>query len=134
MNELLLQNEQLGWAPLVTGWPLSGVALVLLLVLLASVYGYLRVPPAKRLALLSLRFLSVMVLALVVAGPVRINSEEQQRRDPLAVLIDASRSMRVQDVQGGSRSASVEATGFICVGCHPSARVTRASSSGVVIP
>jgi len=109
VSELLLQSDQLAWAPLVTGWALGAAVIVLLLVLSASVYGYLRVPPARRLLLLSLRCFSLLVLACVVAGPVRIHTEGQQGRDALAVLIDASRSMRVQDVQGASRSASVEA-------------------------
>jgi len=108
MSESLLQSVELAWAPALTGWLLVAGVIVLAAALVISALGYRRVAPGHRLALLSLRGLALATLAMVLAGPVWVHSEGKQRRDPLAILIDASRSMRVQDAWQGSRSAAVD--------------------------
>jgi len=53
--------------------------------------------------------LGVVTVALVLCGPVQVRTEGQERSEPLAILIDASRSMRTQDSDARSRSDVADA-------------------------
>ena len=109
MKEQLLRTTTLSWEPALEGWLMLAAWFLLAAALAASLYGYRGVDPRKRLLLSALRLVAIANLAMVLAGPARVHTEGQQRRDPLAVLIDGSRSMRVQDVDGAARSSAVEA-------------------------
>ncbi len=108
MSDLATRVELL-WNPLVPGWALvlGGVAAVLVLALAwRSSAG---VASRRRRSLLALRVVALLLLGLVVAGPERITTEGRPVRDPLVLLIDDSRSMRVEDSGGESRAATVGA-------------------------
>jgi uncharacterized membrane protein len=95
------------WMPQLSGWGLAlalvfGGALVLL-----SWSGSRGLGRGKRITLLSLRLAAVLGLFLVIAGPQRVLTKERGQREPLAVLIDASRSMRVEDAGRGTRAEAL---------------------------
>lgn len=97
------------WEPLLAEpglWAAAGVALVVLWLAWRSSAG---LRPKRRLLLLSLRVAAVLVLALVLAGPTQVTTTGRVTRDPFVVLIDASRSMRVEDLGGQSRAEVVGA-------------------------
>ncbi len=102
MNDLITRTE-FGWDPLVPGWALAiaaGLALVLLALAWRSSGG---VRAGRRRWLLGLRVAAVALLGLVLLGPERVTTEGRRVRDPLVVLLDASRSMQVEDSGGRSR-------------------------------
>jgi uncharacterized membrane protein len=107
-EDLLLRTDHFDWQPVVSGWPLAAAILALVLALVLSGLGYWSLPTRRRGVLFLLRFSTLSVLALLLFGPVQVHSEGQELREPLVVLVDASRSMKTQDVTGQSRS---EATG-----------------------
>ncbi len=108
-SDLLVRSSQFEWQSALGGWWLFAALLVLLAAFFLSVFGYFSLPPRRRALLLALRLSALGVLAVVLFGPVEVHSEGQQRLQPLAVLVDGSRSMSTEDVQGVSRSEAVSA-------------------------
>jgi uncharacterized membrane protein len=62
-----------------------------------------------RLTLLTLRLGTVALLAWCLCRPVLVVAESLKQRNVVAVLVDDSRSMRIADVNGAARAASVRA-------------------------
>jgi len=97
----------LSWEPLFAAeWTWAAVAIGVALLALSwrSSRG---LKQSRRLALFGLRAAVLGLLALVLAGPSRVTTTGKVTRDPFVVLIDASRSMRVQDASGKTRAAEV---------------------------
>ncbi len=95
------------WEPLLPdAWLLAAAGMGVLVLALAwrSSRG-LRI--RRRLTLLGLRALALALMGVVVAGPTQVTTTGRLTRDPFVVLIDASRSMRVEDLGGRSRAAVV---------------------------
>ncbi len=99
----------LSWEPLVSpdlAW--AGVALGVL-VLWLSWRSSRGLKLGRRVGLLGLRVVMMALLAAVIAGPSRVTTTGRLTRDPFVVLIDASRSMQVEDGDGRTRAADVGA-------------------------
>lgn len=79
-------------------------AVVVVLVLGASVWSYARLSGSRwaRLLLAGLRTLLVLVLVALIAGPQLTQRVDTLERDWVVVLIDRSASLSVQDVPAGS--------------------------------
>lgn len=95
------------WEPLLTDGALlaaGGIAALVLWLAWRSSRG-LRV--RRRLALLGLRAVALAILGFVLAGPTQVTTTGRLTRDPFVVLIDASRSMRVEDLGARSRASVV---------------------------
>ena len=109
MNGDLVTRTDFQWSPLVPGWALALLAVVgvALLVLAWRSSGGVRV--GKRRLLLGLRAFSLVLLGVVLLGPERVSTQGRPVRDPLVVLLDASRSMQVEDSGGRSRADEVNA-------------------------
>jgi len=60
-----------------------------------------------RVTLGSLRFGTVALLALCLCRPVLVVAESMAQRNVVAVLVDDSRSMRIADVNGAPRAATI---------------------------
>lgn len=105
MNELT-EQVVLHWTPLLPS--AAGVAAVVagLLWLALSWRSSVGVQPRRRWGLLALRVAALAVLAVVGMGPTWVTTKGRAVRDPFAVLIDGSRSMRVQDA-GAARAEVV---------------------------
>lgn len=88
-------------------WPWWAVVLVLAIAGLLAIGAYARplVPLASgpRAALVALRFLTLTVLIAVLLGPVTVTPAGGLRDAVVPILIDASRSMRLGDVDGVRR-------------------------------
>ena len=91
---------QLLWEPLLPAWGLVAAAVVALLALALAWRGSRGVPARRRLTLLALRGLGLGGLALLFAGPTQVETRGRVTREPFVVLVDASRSMRVEDAEG----------------------------------
>lgn len=96
----------LAWQPLLEPLWLGVGGVLAVLVLALAWRSSAGVRTERRLLLLGLRVLGLLLLTLVLAGPTRVTTTGKLTRDPFVVLIDASRSMRVEDA-GGTRAASV---------------------------
>ena len=107
MSGELLTRVVFAWEPLLSERGLFLALGVAILVLALSWRGSSGIATRKRAALLALRALALLGMALVVAGPARVTTEDRPVREPVVVLIDASRSMRVEDVGGESRATAV---------------------------
>lgn len=107
MNSELLQRVVFAWEPLLSESALWVAAVVAVLVLGLGWRGTAGIATRKRLGLLGLRALALSIFAVILAGPARVTTEDRVVREPLAVLIDSSRSMRVKDVDEQSRAAAV---------------------------
>jgi uncharacterized membrane protein len=92
--------QQLLWEPLLPGWALGLTALLAVFILALAWRGSAGVPRRRRLALLGLRALGLLALAVVFGGPTHVQTRGRATRDPFVVLVDASRSMRVVDGEG----------------------------------
>jgi hypothetical protein len=95
------------------GVPLTAAVSILLCV--ATLVLHLRSVPGVGLRLSFLlagsRILAVMLLGLVLLNPVRARVEPTQRRAPLRILVDTSRSMAERDAAGAARlSAAIRLT------------------------
>jgi len=62
---------------------------------------------SRRLTLLGLRLVALAIMGVVLAGPTQVTTTGRLTRDPFVVLIDASRSMRVEDVGARTRASVV---------------------------
>ncbi|MFT3867788.1 MAG: hypothetical protein QM715_04750 [Nibricoccus sp.] len=84
-------------------WLVLGLAAVLGLLLLALSYHYtlVRLSTGRKIVLTGLRFLLLLLLLVLLAGPVRVEKKYSQQYHetlrPLAVLVDRSDSMRKPD-------------------------------------
>jgi len=107
MNDALVERVVFAWEPLLSEPGLWAAGAIALVVVALGWRGSAGISRRRRWALLGLRVLAVAALAFVVAGPARVTTEDRVVRAPLAVLIDSSRSMRVEDVDGGTRAAAV---------------------------
>ncbi|MEP7383483.1 MAG: glutamine amidotransferase [Gemmatimonadota bacterium] len=89
--------------------PISPWVVALLAVLAIAVAGvtYARHPGAlsrgSRIALATLRAIAIVVVAVALVRPVLVLSTSIQQRNVVAVVVDDSRSMLVQDTEWGSR-------------------------------
>ncbi|MCP4867556.1 MAG: hypothetical protein GY898_02415 [Proteobacteria bacterium] len=106
MSDLAVRTE-VALHPLLPEWGLVLGVVLAIVVLAASWRGSAGVRPGKRRLLLGLRLLALLLLAVVIAGPERVTTEGRAVRDPFVVLIDASRSMQVQDGGGTTRAGAV---------------------------
>lgn len=106
MNGELTEQIRLTWEPLIPLWGLwsGGAAALLVVILLWRGAGGLS--GRRRASLTALRLLGLAALVLVVLGPTRVTTKGRASRDPLVVLIDASRSLRVQE-DGRTRAERV---------------------------
>jgi len=107
MNLVALGGLQVVWVPLVSGWGLAAVLLLGLLLVVLSWRGTRGLPRRQRGLIVGLRVLVLFGLGVVIHGPQQVHLEERGQREVLAVLLDSSRSMRVEDSQEGSRAATV---------------------------
>lgn len=106
MSDLAVRTE-VALHPLLPEWALVLGAVLGLVVLVVSWRGSAGVRPPKRRVLLVLRLVALLLLAVVIAGPERVTTEGRAVRDPFVILIDASRSMQVQDGGGTTRAGAV---------------------------
>jgi uncharacterized membrane protein len=95
------------WVPQVSVWGLVLAGVTAAVFLILSWRGSRGGPRNQRLFLLGLRAVALLGLGLVVAGPQQVLTRERGLREQIAVVIDASRSMRVEDAAAGSRSETV---------------------------
>ena len=87
-------------------------ALILVAAGLLGWYSYWRLParPRSRAVLACLRVLTVMLVALVIAGPLLTRQQSRVERDAVLVLVDRSRSLAVPDAPAGAtRERQLEA-------------------------
>lgn len=86
-----------------TAWTVLGATALLGLVLIALSYHYslVRLSLWKKITLTGLRFLLLLLILVLLAGPVRIIKRYSRQHDeaprPLALLVDRSESMKMAD-------------------------------------
>lgn len=97
----------LSWEPLLSSEQMVAAAVIALLILALSWRSSRGLRPSRRAMLLGLRVVMVLLFALVLGGPSRVTTTGKVTRDPFVVLIDASRSMQVQDAGGATRASQV---------------------------
>jgi uncharacterized membrane protein len=102
-----VQRVVFAWEPLLSERGLLIAAVVGLLVVFLGWRSTAGISRRRRLLLLSLRLVTVGVLVLILAGPAEVTTKDVPVREPVVLLIDASRSMRVEDVDGESRAQAV---------------------------
>ena len=66
-------------------------------------YRHTALRPAARLALIALRFATLLLLVVFLMRPVARSTEADARDAVVAILVDTSRSMSIQDVSGERR-------------------------------
>lgn len=66
-------------------------------------YRHTALRPAARLALIALRFATLLLLVVFLMRPVARSTEADARNAVVAILVDTSRSMSIQDVSGERR-------------------------------
>lgn len=64
-------------------------------------YSFRNLPPARRGALVGLRFLTLLVLVVCIMRPVARSADVDARDAVVPVLVDTSRSMGLDDADGG---------------------------------
>lgn len=93
--------------------PVWGIVLMAVLATALTSWPVLRGPrgvtPGARLLLVSLRAGTVALLAWCLCRPVLVVAESLAQRNVVAVLVDDSRSMRIADMNGTERAATVRA-------------------------
>lgn len=109
MNDELVTRVELVWSPLLPGWALWLLAAVALALLTLAWRSSTGVRAGRRRLLIGLRAAALALLGVVLLGPQRVTTEGRPVRDPLVVLLDASRSMQVEDSGGRSRVEEVDA-------------------------
>lgn len=91
------RSWSLGHEGLAPGWAF----LLFLIAGAATIFGYLRYAPGvsktRRITMMSLRLVSSVVLLILLTKPVIRFTENKVVKQPLAVLVDNSRSMKVAD-------------------------------------
>jgi uncharacterized membrane protein len=87
--------------------PVPGWALVLVVLAAAALawHAYRRFAqwPARRYTLSALRFLTLLALVFILMRPVARSTEIDAREVVVPILVDTSRSMAIEDVDGGRR-------------------------------
>ena len=87
--------------------PLPWWALGLVVACAASVawaaYRRFEVARARRAGLIALRFATLLLLVLFLLQPVARRTDEDARDAVVPILVDQSRSMGIQDADGGRR-------------------------------
>jgi len=100
----------LAFDPLLPVWVVLAVATVaVLLVMLSLARPGRPLATPVRMVLGTLRFGTVALLAFCLCRPVLVVAESIGQRNVVAVLVDDSRSMRIADIDGHPRSATVRA-------------------------
>lgn len=96
------EDVALEWARPLPAWAWS---LVVLAAVLIAVWGYWRLtgPRPARAVLGGLRALTLLLLAVVLAGPQLVKRPERIEKDWVVVLLDRSASMNVADVRAGAK-------------------------------
>ena len=104
----LFGRGELVWAPVVPIWAIALAALgALALVVLA--YRHLRgINRVDRVVLGAMRALALLIVLACLLRPTEVLSSAVPQRNVLAILLDDSRSMRVSDVDGASRTAAMQ--------------------------
>jgi len=92
--------REFAYLPDVRALALAG-ALAFSLLLLSYWFAKGRVSWLQRLWLIALRLAAVGVVVLCLLNPQRVDEKRQQPKSRLAVLVDTSRSMSIQDVPDG---------------------------------
>ena len=77
-------------------------------VILGAAYGYFKLDGARtgRIALATLRTLTLLVLILLACGPRFVKQEERIEKDWTVFAIDRSASLSIRDVQSGTAQIS----------------------------
>ncbi len=106
----LFDRGELVLAPVVPVWLIALAALgALALVVLA--YRQLRgISRVDRIVLGTTRALALLVVLACLLRPTEVLSSAVSQRNVLAILLDDSRSMRVADVNGASRTSAMQRT------------------------
>ncbi|MFO0830894.1 MAG: hypothetical protein U0637_03515 [Phycisphaerales bacterium] len=83
-------------------WPLWAWALTVVLCGAIAVWSYLRIagPRPARMLFASLRTLTLVLIAVLIAGPQLVRQNERVEKDWVVLLADRSRSMQVVDAPG----------------------------------
>jgi len=103
-------RSTLAFDPLLPVWVVLAVATVaVLLVMLSLARPGRPLATPVRMVLGTLRFGTVALLAFCLCRPVLVVAESIGQRNVVAVLVDDSRSMRIADIDGHPRSATVRA-------------------------
>ena len=104
----LFQRGELVLAPVV-GAPLVALALLAALALVILSYPRLRgVSPADRALLGAARALAITLALACLLRPMLVLSTAVAQRNVLALLLDDSRSMRLADVDGATRTSALQ--------------------------
>lgn len=84
-------------------WWALGLIVVAAAVVAWQAYRFLTVPPAIRVALSAVRFVTLMVLVLILMRPVARITDADASSTIVPVLVDVSRSMGIEDTGGERR-------------------------------
>ena len=104
------ERGTLDFDPVLPIWLVLGIAAFAILLAVWAIARTGRgVGTGTRIALGSLRLGTVALLAWCLCRPVLIVAESLAQRNVVAVLVDDSRSMRIADVNGGPRAATIHA-------------------------
>ena len=94
-------------------WPWWGYALAFGAALVLGWLAYARVPiklhPGSRIALSALRAVTLILLIAILLRPVVMVPPAAAKNSVVPILVDVSRSMRLQDVDGASRIERAQA-------------------------
>ena len=94
--------------PVIAIWVVIGVAVIVaLLSLTALLRSGRQLSTPVRVALGALRLSTIALLAWCLCRPVLVVAEALAQRNVVAVVVDDSRSMRIADVDGAPRAATV---------------------------
>jgi hypothetical protein len=104
------EQGELSWAP-VLPWPvLLLLAALATGVIVVAYRGVTSIDARTRAGLTGLRLAAVALVLVALARPQLVVRSAVAQRNVLAVLLDDSRSMRVADVDAGTRLAAMQAT------------------------
>lgn len=103
------ERGTLGFDPVLPVWLVLALAALAVAVTIATLARPGRpLGTVTRVALGALRAAAVVVLAWALCRPVLVVAETLAQRNVVAVLVDDSRSMRIEDVAGAPRSGTVQ--------------------------
>lgn len=104
----VFQRGDFVFAPVVPEW-LIAVAAIAALVLIVVTYRHVKaVSTLDRVALASIRIAAVALLLVCLLRPTTVVSSAVAQRNVLAILLDDSRSMRLRDVDAGTRMDALQ--------------------------
>ena len=84
-------------------WWAFGLVVVCAAAVAWAAYRRFQTSPARRAALTSLRFLTLLLLVIFLMQPVARRTDDDARDAAVPILVDQSRSMGIQDADGGRR-------------------------------